>query len=263
MIDIIMLSYGKDSTVMLDKKIRNGDNITHIIFCDTLWEFDKLHEYRHRYNEYLKNRYGLEVITLTPKTTFEDWIFGKMKTGDRIGYIRGLPMMTIPCYWKREAKQKPAEEWVKEKYQNQEVTFHIGFAKDEDRSIKETEFFKYRYPLKEFGMTETDCRVYLREHEMENELYRDFARLGCTICPYQSEASWKTIFDKYPKAWEWVKNIENKLQELEDSGEEIANKHFFMDYMTTKDMEYKFKHTADGMFDISEEPLKNCFCFGG
>lgn len=258
-----MLSYGKDSTVMLDKMIRNGNNITHIIFCDTLWEFDKLHEYRHTYNEYLKNRYGLEVITLTPKTTFEDWIFGKMDRGDRKGQVRGLPLMTIPCYWKREAKQKPAEEWVKENYPNKEVTFYVGFAKDEDRAIKDTEFFKYKYPLKEFGMTETDCRVYLREHEMENELYRDFARLGCMNCPYQSEESWKVIHDKYPKVWDWVKSVEVKLQKLEDQGEIIANKHFFMDYMTTEDMEYKFKNTADGMFDLSREPLKNCFCFGG
>ncbi len=258
-----MLSYGKDSTVMLDKMIRDKRKIDHVIFCDTLWEFDKLHEYRKKYNEYLKSRYDIDAITLKPDTKFEDWIFGRITRGERKGQIRGLPLITIPCYWKRESKQKPAEEWVKNKYPKQEITFHVGFAKGEDRSISDTEYFKYSYPLKEYGMTEMDCRVYLREHEMENELYREFDRLGCMNCPYQPEDSWKTIYDNYPKVWEWVKMVETKLQKLEDDGEPIANKHFFMDYQTTADMEYKFKHTADGLFDLSKEPLKNCFCFRG
>ena len=122
-IDIVMLSYGKDSTVMLDKMIRSGVNIDHIIFCDTLWEFDKLHKYKARYDEYLRNRYGYEVITLKPSTTFEDWIFGKITRGEKKGHIRGLPLITIPCYWKRESKQKPADEWVKENYPNRKINF--------------------------------------------------------------------------------------------------------------------------------------------
>jgi len=263
MINIVMLSYGKDSTVMLDKMIREGRNITHIIFCDTLWEFPKLHEYRKTYNEYLKSRYGLDAVTLKPSTTFEDWIFGRITKGDRKGQIRGLPLITIPCYWKRESKTVPAEKWVKERYPKQEVTFHLGFAKGEDRSVKDTKYFKYKYPLKEYGMTEMDCLIYLKEYEMENELYREFTRLGCMNCPYQPEESWKTIYDNHPRVWEWVKMIEAELQRLEDTGEKIVNKHFFMGYLTTKDMEYKFKHTADGLFDLSSEPLKNCFCFRG
>ncbi len=248
---------------MLDKMIRAGHKIDHIIFCDTLWEFDKLHEYRAVYNEYLKNRYGVEVITLKPSSTFEDWIFGKITRGDRKGWIRGLPLMTIPCYWKRESKQKPADDWVSKNYPSQKVTFYIGFAKGEDRSIANTDLLEYKYPLKEYGMTETDCLIYLKEYEMENELYREFTRLGCRNCPYQPESSWKTIYDNYPETWAWVKMVEEELQRLEDIGEKIVNKYFFMNYQTTKDMEFKFRNTANGMFDLSDEPLKNCFCFRG
>ena len=171
--------------------------------------------------------------------------------------------MTIPCYWKRESKQKPAEEWVGKVYPKQEVTFYIGYAKGEDRSISNTDLFTYKYPLKEYGMTEVDCLIYLKEHEMENELYREFTRLGCRICPYQPETSWKVIYDNYPETWAWVKMIEKELQRLEDSGEKVVNKYFFMDHETTEDMEAKFRLTTNGMFDLSEEPLKNCFCFRG
>lgn len=262
-IDIVMLSYGKDSMTMLDLDLKDGKTFDHVIFTDTLWEFDELHEYRLRVNEYLKRRYDIDVITLTPESLLEDWILGEITRGDRKGQIRGIPLVGVPCYWRREAKVKTVEKWVKEKYQNRRINFYIGYAVDEDRSVQNTELFTYKYPLKERNITEEYCKEYIANNGFENMLYDYFNRLGCRVCPSQSDAGWYVIWDRYKPTWEWMKKIEKELQELEDSGKVIVNKYWFMNYKTTEDKEKEFKLSTKGMFDFSNRPLNDCMCYIG
>lgn len=250
---IATISGGKDSVTMCDLLLKNGYPVDYILFADTLHEFKIMYEYIEKLKLYFKKRYNKKITVLKPNTTFENWCFGVLERGAGIGKIRGLPLVTNPCYWRRESKVKPQELFEKDMGK---IVKYIGFTKDENRSIKNEENIKFVYPLKDiFKMTEEDCKKYLINQDMENPLYRHFTRTGCAMCPYQSEKSWFNIWKHYTKEWEYIKSIENKL-----SGS--LNDYWFTDYKTTKEMESKFIESdkQGSLFDFSDEPLKDCFC---
>ena len=59
-----------------------------------------------------------------------------------------------------------------------------------------------------------------------------------------------------------MKQIEVKLFQLEKQGERVQNKYWFSRQRTCADMEKEFKKAdkQGGLFDFSDEPLKDCFC---
>ncbi len=168
--------------------------------------------------------------------------------------------MKLPCTWRRESKTRPFERWVKEEGVK-EYKIYIGYTTSEiHRKMAGNEFL---YPLiDDFGMSETDCAAYLREREMENSLYRYFTRTGCSFCPAQSDRSFFQVWKHFPKDWEYMKQIEARLFQLEKQGENIQNKYWFSKKRTCIDMERVFKKSdrQGGLFDFDDEPLKDCFC---
>ena len=135
---IATISFGKDSTVMCDLLLKNNYKVDHIIFADTMLEFPMMYDYKNKVCEYFKNRYGKEVITTKPTSTFEEWCFGtiKDKNAEYYGAIRGIPMVWVePCYWRRESKVKPQEKFLKQLLDNEEYTQYVGFTTDETQRI--------------------------------------------------------------------------------------------------------------------------------
>lgn len=262
MVHIATLSGGKDSTTMVDMLLRHGRPLDHIVFKDTLHEFELMYRYVERLSEYFKTRYGKEVIMLKPEASFENSVFGKISKGENEGLIRGLPAPQAMgfCTWRREAKTRPFERWLKEQGIT-EYKIYIGFTTSEiHRKMAGDEFL---YPLiDDFSMSETDCAAYLREREMENPLYRYFTRTGCSFCPAQSDRSFFQVWKHFPKDWEYMKQIEAKLFQLEKQGERVQNKYWFSRQRTCADMEKEFikADKQSGLFDFSDEPLKDCFC---
>lgn len=249
---IATISGGKDSVTMCDLLLKNGHQVDMIVFNDTLQEFDEMYEYIIKVGEYFKTRYNKTITWVQPKNTFEDWCFGTLSRGEKKGIVRGIPNITTPCYWRREAKVNPFNDFIKD-FKN--VVVYIGYTKEENRSVQDTDKVKYVYPLKELGMTEEDCKRYMIEQEMENPLYRHFSRTGCRMCPYQSEQSFYNIWKHYPKVWQYMKDIESKL-------DGSMNDRWFVGNKTCADMEKIFIQADQqgSLFDFSDEPLKDCFC---
>ena len=258
LLDIAMVSYGKDSITMADLMLKNGMKLDKIIFTDTLMEFKMMYEYKQRVDRYFKERYGMEVTTLKPDTTFEAWCFGVLQRGEEKGAIRGIPnLIGSSCYWRREAKVKPFEKYLGDEKAN----VYIGFTIDEDRSVQDTEQFTYKYPLRDtFKMREDDCKAYLINQEMENPLYRFFSRTGCGICPGQSDRAWYEVYKNFPEDWEYMKWVEARLEQYEQMGYTVLNRYWFSGKRTIAEMEAKFNRTAVSLFNFSDEPLKDCFC---
>ena len=240
---------------MCDLLLKNGYQVDEIIFTDTMLEFPMMYEYKEKVTRYFKERYNKEITVTTPDSTFEDWCFGVMESGEMKGYTRGIPMVWAePCYWRREAKVKPQENLAKE---FGDIKTYIGFTLDEsDRRMKGDEFL---YPLiDDFKMTERDCQEYLLNQEMENPLYRYFSRTGCSVCPAQSDRAWFQVWKFFPDTWEYMRDIEHRLAKIEN----CKNKTWFTDYRSCEDMEIKFKKIdkQGSLFDFSDEPSKDCFC---
>lgn len=248
---IATISGGKDSVTMCDLLLKNGYPVDYVVFTDTLQEFKEMYDYINKVNKYFKERYRKEITILKPESTFEDWCFGTIQKGERQGLIRGLPSATNSfCYWRREAKVKPMENFIKSL--KSKVVLYIGFTRDEKRSVENTEIITHKYPLKnDFKMTEDDCKAYLIKQEMENPLYRDFSRTGCRMCPFQSDNAWNSVYKNYRYVWDYMKDIESKLNGS-------VNDYWFANFRTCKDMEKTFNQGS--LFDFSDEPLKDCFC---
>lgn len=262
---IATISGGKDSVTMCDLLLKNGYPVDYILFQDTMLEFSAMYQYINKVEEYFLSRYNKKIIRLKPRTTFEEWCFGVIrdKNAKLNGWIRGIPMVWAePCYWRRESKQKPSDEFLK-KNKIENAHTYIGFTKGENRSLSNTEKQTFSYPLKDiFHMTELNCQEYLMKQDMENPLYRHFERTGCGVCTAQSEKAWFNVWKYFPETWAYMKTIEERLEFYERDGYKIKNKYWFNSHRTCSNMEEKFiEADKQGcLFDFSDEPLRDCFC---
>lgn len=261
---ISTLSYGKDSTVMNDLLLKHNYPVDYILFHDTFAEFQMMYDYKTKVELYFKERYGKEVITTQPKTTFEEWCFGVIRDSNAVlnGWIRGIPMVwSQPCYWRRESKMKPCEDFIKKEIGEEPHKIYVGFTLDETHRMSKDE--NILYPLiHDFKMSERNCQEYLINQEMENPLYRYFTRTGCGICPAQSDKAWYEVWKNFKDMWAYMQWIEERLCWYEARGMKVQNKYWFSNFRSCAQMEEKFKamEKQGSLFDLSDEPQKDCFC---
>ena len=232
---IAMLSGGRDSTSMVFQLLERGLPLDYILFTDTESEFPEMYEYLNKVNEALK-RYGHKIIVLQHKRgeSFEDWCFGKVTRGKRKGLVRGLPMVTQPCYWKREAKVYPFDNFLKTNNIGSHIQY-IGYtASERDRAnVKNA---NQKFPLIELNMCEADVDRHLLSIDLVNPLYRFFERTGCYFCPYQKIRGFYVLWKKYPMQWEYMKSLEERLDALD-----TINPQWNIRY-TMKELEYAFEN---------------------
>lgn len=250
-----MLSGGQDSTCATFKIIEMGWPLDAVIFTDTEHEFNEMYEYLDKVEERLKES-GVPLVRTKHKRgeKFTDWVFGRVKSGKRKGMIRGLPMVTQPCYWKRESKVYPFDNYLKENNITDYVQY-IGYtySEKERANVKDKH---QRFPLIELKMCEADVAAYLESIDLVNPLYQWFERTGCAMCPYQKERGFFIIWKKYPEWWAWMKDIEHKLFAIEDSGQSVVNPQWAIRY-TMDEYEDAFK-TGKRLHEV--EAPKACEC---
>lgn len=226
---IVSFSGGKDSTAMLIEMLERNMQVDRIVFADTKFEFPEMYDYINKVDKYIK-RYGdYNIEIIRTDDTLENWALGKITRGPLKGEIRGWPLVAHPCYWSRESKYKLLEREMKGHIR------YIGIALDEKkRMVKDYYNRGYRYPLIEWGWTEQDCIDYLKKKDLHNPLYDKFDRTGCWWCPKQSLKSIEILINDYPDKWEKVKELDNKIKELQSNRQ-------FKPNVTLKELEDRFK----------------------
>ena len=207
---IAMLSGGQDSTAMTLRLLELGEPVDYIVFSDTTLEFDEMYEYIDKLDSFLQRKYGIAITRLKPRRSYESWVFGDVTSGDMEGKIRGVPLVSMPCFWRREAKEVPFKDWLKENNINEYKTY-IGFTFREVDRWKNIEQYNAIAPLVEWKWNEPDVQEYLKENMMENKLYQHFSRTGCGICQKQSLDAKYQLYKHYPKQWDYMADIEARL----------------------------------------------------
>jgi len=256
MINIAKLSGGRDSTAMVFHMLENGMPLDYIIFSDTQQEFPEMYVYLERVRLRLAE-YGKELTVLGHKRgdTFEDWVFGTLKRGKLQGHVRGLQNTIQKCYWQRESKSAPVDAWLK-RHVDEPYTLYIGYTYSERKRASANTATNQRYPLIEGRMCEADVDALLTRIDLVNPLYEMFERTGCAMCPYQKTRGYYLLWAKFPEIWRWMRDIEHRLFELEDSGQPVINSQWNIRY-TLSEMEYAFD-SGEVLFDV--EAPKACEC---
>lgn len=203
---IAFASGGKDSTAMIDLMFKSNIKIDEIVFVANEKEFPQEKKFR----DFLINSwsYKARCVVLKAKTTWNEWFYGDITRGPKKGLMRGFPPTLYPCYWSRESKVKIIERYIKK--QKEDVIQYIGYTKDEKSNVRQDIKWKYhsneikgkRFPLIDWAMSEQDCYSYCYENGILNPLYNYFDRLGCYLCPKQSEKSLRILKENFPEQWE-------------------------------------------------------------
>lgn len=254
---IAKLSGGRDSTAMVFYMLENNMPLDYIIFSDTGQEFEQMYEYLDLVDARLMRDYGIKITKLGHKRgdTFEDWVFGKLSRGKLKGYVRGLPHTIQKCYWQRESKSIPVDAWMKENNIG-EHTIYIGYTNSEKKRATANKSTNQRYPLIENKMCEADVDLLLERIGLINPLYAYFDRTGCAMCPYQKIRGYYLLWLKFNSKWEWMKTVEHKLMEIEDSGQKVINSQWNIRY-SLDELEQSFE-SGEILFEV--EAPKACEC---
>lgn len=254
---ISMLSGGQDSTAMTLRILELGLPLDYIVFLDTTLEHDEMYEYIDKLDAFFQRKYNMKITRLKPKESFEDWVYGAVTRGENEGKTRGTPSVLDMCYWRREAKQNPFERWAKEIGIFDNHKQYNGFVFGESKRYGSSPEHVLA-PLIDWKWREEEVQKYLKDNQMENKLYQHFTRTGCAVCPKQSEASKYEVYKHYHKWWAYMREMEEKLNNDENSRGKVSRWHIDL---SIKDLEKKFrKMDKQQTFEFEFEEIQDCFC---
>ena len=247
-------SGGYDSSCMVVLILEKGLPLDYIIFNDTLAEFEEMYEYIEKFRSYIKRRFNKDITIIDPETTFENWAFTEVTRGERKGLIRGLPLTTVPCYWKRESKVYPFDRWLKSKG-IKEFKHYIGYTFTELQRAN-VDADNQIYPLIDYKITEDDVKVFLKERAIDNPLYKHFNRTGCYFCPKQRIDDFYLVYKHHPDKFQKILDYEEKAKSLNAINAQFSKHASALEMVEM--FKIKDKQQAFEFLDHNEDEY--CFC---
>jgi len=255
---LAMLSGGQDSTAMTLRMLELGMQIDYIIFCDTGLEVKEMYNYIDKLDTFFQRKYNIKITRLNPRKTFEEWVFGKVTSGEMEGKIRGIPLITTPCYWRREVKEYAFLDFIKENNITEYIKY-IGYTFRESDRWKDIEKYNAVAPFVEWKWNEPEVQKYLKDNQMENKLYQHFTRIGCGICPKQGKSFYE-VYKYYPDTWKYAKDLEKRLYNERDIlGEKQMPSYDISRFSWELEEDFKRKDKQQ-TFDLGFAPPQDCFC---
>ena len=145
--NIVSFSGGKDSTAMVLEMLERNEPIHSIVYVDTHFEFPEMYDHIAKFEKYI----GIEIVRLEFSTDFETLMTKRVikrgKNAGQKGYGWPYPNARYCTTYKTQALDK-----YKRKFKNVDYSECVGIAYDEPKRIRDK-----RYPLVEYGLSESDC----------------------------------------------------------------------------------------------------------
>jgi hypothetical protein len=206
--DIVALSGGIDSTA-LALLMEDAE----LIFTDTGWEFDEIYNHLDR----IEAQTGRTVRRLRhpqyPKGLPEYIAAAKFLPNHGARFCTRMFKIEVMNYWLPRLGLIPA-------------TMCVGLRADEPAdervgNLTEMEGLAIRYPLREQGMTRTDCIALCLEHDLLPRYPVYMARGGCKGCFYKRKSEVIAMQTLVP-------HVLDELQELEEGVQDERGRYFHM-----------------------------------
>ncbi|MFW5490411.1 MAG: phosphoadenosine phosphosulfate reductase family protein [Desulfovibrio sp.] len=235
--NIVSFSGGKDSSALVLKSLEKGLPIHALHHFDGGWEFPQMQDHLDKFENYT----GIPILRIKPKENFEYWMLERpviARTGPLKGQLRGVGH-GWPSWTRRWCTRQKAVYLDKAVADLSNPVKLIGFAADEEHRArrgmnKKGRYAKYvaRYPLMEWGVTESDALAICKRHGFDwGGLYDIFPRVSCFCCPLQSVGELKKLRLYFPDLWARMLKW--------DSARGKHNKGF-LHYRTVHDLECRF-----------------------
>jgi 3'-phosphoadenosine 5'-phosphosulfate sulfotransferase (PAPS reductase)/FAD synthetase len=201
---ILMVSGGKDSSVLIEYCLKNSIHIDRYVFGDTCLELPCVYEWL----DYLENRFKIRIERIQSNKKFEDLFYKVISKGPYKGEIRGFPMVVSPCWISRDVKFRG----TKLDGQLKDCVRVIGYCADEKRKLTE---FAYVAPFVDAGITEKQVIKYAKENGLYPPIYTLLekyrvkkTRSGCWLCPKCSLGWSRMIYYEYPDLWKKLRELD-------------------------------------------------------
>jgi 3'-phosphoadenosine 5'-phosphosulfate sulfotransferase (PAPS reductase)/FAD synthetase len=185
--NIVSMSFGKDSTAMLEMMVERNEPIHSAMWFDTEWEFPEIREHAKKVIQ--NTGVNLQVI--------RHWAGFKFLE-KRYGAPHGSGGWCTAA--KRDCCNKYMRLMIKD---NPNIVECIGFTTDEiKRANRLKKKWPVRFPLIECGISEKDALEYCYAKGYDFGGIYDWMpskRVSCYKCPKQSKADWAAIREHHPE----------------------------------------------------------------
>jgi 3'-phosphoadenosine 5'-phosphosulfate sulfotransferase (PAPS reductase)/FAD synthetase len=238
-------SGGKDSTITAELLFRAGKNPL-IVLCDMGYEFDETYTYIKTIIKRWIKLYNATIVILDTQYFFLNRIFTVYEDGYSKGLVRGFPHTNKMTFCTRDGKIRPNNYLIKTNSPKDTIIeVALGYAKDENRSVKDEDNLHFIYPLKEHNYKEIEVLQLTKKWNIFNPYYDFFFRGGCIGCPKQGIDQFQKTYKFYKCQFaKWVE-IETELHRLYKI-EEIANPYMFT-RINENTKEFSIKMTSNDL----------------
>lgn len=259
---VLSLSFGKDSMALLIEVIKRKLPLDYVIFCDIRFndeisgEHPIMAQWIPEAEKILKDKFGVDVIHLKGKWTFESLFFKTKEATKRtnpkhIGQIYGFPYL-IGAWCNSRLKLEPIKKFERELIKEGEsITWYVGIASDEPKRLeryKQLETDKIKYiTLADLKISEIDAFEICKQNNLLSPKYSNSFRGGCWFCNKQSLADLWNLWHDYPEYYKKLEDMEKQSPntfKIERSLKDIR-KQFEQGYMPKK----KKRHKQLSLFD--------------
>lgn len=213
---IASCSCGKDSLAMVLMLIEKQKPLDEVVFYDTGMEYECIYKNWDKLCAIL-DEHNIAHTVLSPKLPFEYEAFERpIKYRNKAGYHYGFSWCGGACRWgtanKVQALNKHCEQ--------EKSIVYVGIAKDETKRLcREIEEYK-RFPLVEFGITESECLQYCREYGFDwkepncnnIDLYTILDRVSCWCCANKNLKELRNIYTYMPYYWKKLREFQSKTE---------------------------------------------------
>lgn len=205
---VLSLGWGVQSfTLAAMSALGEIEKIDIAIHSDTTHERSATYSFAKKYTPWLAER-GVEVVTVSDRKQVEKVDTNKTDIpAFTINLRGGKGMLRRQCthrwkivpmrrYLQKVRNGKPIEQW-------------IGISTDEALRMRESDvkYITHRWPLIEKEMNRTDCKEWLKRHDLEIP-----PRSACVFCPYHDMKEWHDLKD-YPADFQKAVAIDRTLRD--------------------------------------------------
>jgi len=190
---ILSLGWGVQSfTLAALVALGELDPVDYAVHSDTGFESSLTYEFAKKWTPWL-GEHGVKVITVHKKELTRGLEFYLPAFINKNNTMGGQGQRQCTSDW----KVYPVHRWISTELKRRGlkksegiIEQWLGISTDEWCRAKpaRVKYIKNRWPLLELGMSRSDCKKWLLDHDLEIP-----SKSSCVFCPYHSKAGWQQV----------------------------------------------------------------------